>query len=133
MTYSRIAVSVTVAGITLTNDGVLTVGTALSGGGTLLQDASSILSIGGTSGITGLDAFTNTPNVVNFNGAGQTVNSNDYNNLILGGSGAKTLQGGTATISGNLELSGTATTATVADLDIDGNLIIGDGTTFAGG
>lgn len=70
-------------------------------------------------------------NTVNYNGAGaQTVRSNTYQNLILSGSGVKTLQAGTTTIGGNLTLSGTASTTTVVALAITGNLVIGDGTTF---
>jgi Secretion system C-terminal sorting domain len=70
-------------------------------------------------------------NTVNYNGAGaQTIRTGNYQNLILSGSGVKTLQGGTTAIGGNLTLSGTASTTTVIGLTIAGNLNIGDGTTF---
>jgi hypothetical protein len=70
---------------------------------------------------------------VNYNRAGtQTVAglSPTYGNLILSGSGAKTLSTGTTTISGSLTLSGTATSTTVVGLAITGNLNVGSGTTF---
>ncbi|MGD0038744.1 MAG: hypothetical protein ABSC53_15770 [Bacteroidota bacterium] len=112
-----------------TNNSTLTVTTALSGASTLTQGASSTLNIGGTSGITGLDASTNA-NTVNYTGAGQTIHSNNYNNLTLSGSGTDVLQTGTTTISGNLTLSGTVTTTTVVGLAISGNLVVGSGTTL---
>jgi cell division septation protein DedD len=119
---------VTVSG-TYTNNGTLTVSTALAGVGGVTQGTSATLNIGGTSGITTLTA-TATDNTVNYSGAGQTVHNNNYYHLTLSGSLAKTLQTGTTTISGNLVLSGTATATTVVGLAISGNLVIGDGTTF---
>jgi hypothetical protein len=71
-----------------------------------------------------------TGSIVNYSGAGQTVASNNYYNLSFSGSGTKTLQTGTTTISGNLSLSGTASASTVVGLSINGNLSIGDGSTF---
>jgi len=115
-----------------TNNSTLTVSTALSGAGTLTQGASSTLNIGGTSGITGLDASTNA-NTVNYTGAAQTVKAVAYKTLGLSGSGAKTLQAGTTTISGNLTLSGTATTTGVVGLTIGGTVTLGSGTAFTAG
>ena len=124
--------SVTVGGITLTNNNSLTVATALSGtGGTLSQTAGSTLNIGGTSGISTLTA-TATGNTVNYNGTAQTVKATTYYNLTLSGSGAKTLTG-LSTINGDFTLSGTATAAAAAALTIGGNVTIGSGTTFTGG
>ncbi|HEU5290979.1 MAG TPA: hypothetical protein VFU05_10075, partial [Cyclobacteriaceae bacterium] len=121
--------SITVTGITLTNDNTLTVGTALSGTGTLLQGSGAVLNIGGTSGITNIDAVTNT-NTVNYTGTAQTIKSVNYSNLSFSGSGAKTLGTGTVSISSNLTLSGTVSTTTVVGLSIGGNLDIGNNTTF---
>ncbi|MFN9581041.1 MAG: beta strand repeat-containing protein, partial [Bacteroidota bacterium] len=61
--------------------------------------------IGGTSGITTLTA-TASGNTVNYTGTTQTVKVTGYSNLILSGSGTKTL--GATTISSNLSISGTA-------------------------
>ncbi|MBV5282676.1 MAG: hypothetical protein JZU53_09630 [Paludibacter sp.] len=102
--------SVTITG-TYTNNGTLTVGTALSGAGSLTQAANATLNIGGTSTITGLTA-TNTGNTVNYTGAAQNIHSNDYYNLTFSGSGAKTAAAG---------------------LTIGGTVNIGSGTTFDGG
>ncbi len=122
--------NVTVTGVTLTNNNTLTVSAALSGAtGTLTQSANAILNIGGTSGIGTLIA-TGTDNTVSFTGAAQTVNNGNYENLVLSGSGAKTLQTLTYTVYKDLTLSGTATTATVVGFAVGGNLNIGNGTTF---
>jgi hypothetical protein len=115
---------------TYTNNGTLTVGTSLTGTGTLTNGAAGTLNIGDESTITVLTA-TAAGNTVNYNKSGaQTVNSNNYYHLILSGSGAKTLQAGTTTIGGNLTMSGAATTTTVVGLGINGNLNIGNGTTI---
>jgi len=129
LTGTFIIPSVTVTTITLTNNGTLTVGTALEGTGGLTQAANAALNIGGTSGITTLTA-TNTGNTVNYTGAGQKIHSNNYYHLTLSGSGTDVLQTLTTTISGTLTLSGTVFTTTVVGLTITGNLAIGDGTTF---
>jgi Domain of unknown function DUF11 len=121
--------NLTVTGITLTNNNSLTVATALAGTGGLTQAVNASLELDGSSAITTLTA-TNTGNTVNFAGAGQTVNNNNYYNLLLSGSGTVTLQTGTTTISGTLTLSGTVSVTTVIGLGIGGNLIIGDGTSF---
>jgi hypothetical protein len=98
--------SVTVTGITLTNNNTLTVATALIGTGGLTQAASATLNIGGTSTITTLTA-TNTGNTVNYTGAAQTVKAVAYSNLILSGSGAKSMLTGTSvSTNGNLNITG---------------------------
>ncbi|MEI8272782.1 MAG: hypothetical protein WCG08_09175, partial [Paludibacter sp.] len=122
----------TVTTVALTNTGTITATTALSGTGSVVQGATGILNIGGTSGITTLTA-TAAGNNVNYTGVAQTVKSTNYYHLTLGGSGIKTLQTGTTTIGGNLTLSATASTTTVANLSIGGNLTVGTGTTFTQG
>ena len=77
--------------IVVLNNNTLTVSTALSGAGTLRQAASSYLYITGTSGITTLDATTNTPNTVDYNGAAQTIHTNNYSNLTVSAAGVKTM------------------------------------------
>jgi hypothetical protein len=84
--------SVTVTTVTLTNNGTLTVGTALAGSGGLTNGAAGTLNIGGTSGITTLTA-TAAGNTVNYAGAAQTVKATIYVNLGLSGTGAKTTTG----------------------------------------
>ena len=111
-------------GLTLTNNGVLTVSDSLGGGGTLLQAANSTLNIGGTSAIAILNA-TNSGNTVNYTGGVQTIKGTDYQNLGLSGSGAKSLNTSTDNIFENLTLSGTVTTIAIDDLTIGGSLSIG--------
>jgi hypothetical protein len=123
-----VATLLTVTGVTLTNNGAITASTALSGTGGVAQGTTGFLYIGGTSGIATLTA-TATGNTVNYNGAAQTVHSNNYYNLTLSGSGTDVLQAGTTTVGDSLVLSGTVTVTTVVGLTI-GNLVIGDGTTF---
>ena len=101
--------NVTVTGVTLTNNGTLTVSTALGGSGGLTQGVNATLNIGGTSAITTLTALNN-GNTVNFSGAAQSVNVSSYYNLTISGSGNKTMMGN-ATVGGTLTL--TAGTFTV--------------------
>jgi hypothetical protein len=124
--------SVTVTGITLTNNNTLTVGTALAGTGGLTQAANATLNLGGTSAITTLTA-TNTGNTVNYTGAAQTVHANNYYHLTLSGSGTDVLQTGTTTISGNLALSGTVSVTGVIGVTVGGTVTLGSGTTFTAG
>ncbi|MEI6753311.1 MAG: T9SS type A sorting domain-containing protein [Paludibacter sp.] len=122
--------SVTVTSPTvLTNNGTLTVGTALIGTGGLTQGSSAILNIGGTSTLTTLTA-TASGNTVNYNASGtQTVNGTaTYYNLTLSGTSAKTLASTTTSITNNLSIQGTASATTVVGLSIGGNLSVGDGT-----
>ena len=103
--------NITITGITLTNNGSLTIGTALAGTGGLTQGlATSALNLGGTSGITTLTAAVN-GNLVNFSGAAQTVNPTSYSNLTLSGSGTKTTAG--ITVNVVLSMEGTATLSAV--------------------
>jgi hypothetical protein len=126
--------SVTVAGaaVSLTNTNALTIGTALSGTGTLVQGGNSVLTLGGTSAITNLNASA-AGNTVTYSGTNQTVHGNSYQILDFSGSGTKTLQAGTTVIGGNLTLSGTVSTTGVAGLAIGGTVTIGAGTTFTSG
>lgn len=127
-TNSTTIQNVTVAGVTLTNTGTLTVGGALTGTGGVTN--AGTLNIGGTAGITTLES-TDPASTVNFNAAGaQTVVAGLYNNLTLSGSGAKALQSGIFTIGGNLIVGGTTSTVSVEDTLINGNLVVGDGASF---
>jgi hypothetical protein len=119
--------SVTVTGVTLTNNNTagLTIATALSGTGGLTQGSDAILNIGGTSGITTLTA-TASGNTVNFTGGAQTVKATTYNDLSLSGSGTKTITS-LSTINNDLSLSGTAAATTATALAIGGDLNVGTG------
>lgn len=101
------ALTVTGAAIRLTNNGTITASTALSGTGGIIQGAAGVLNIGGTSGITTLDASTNAGNLVNYTGAAQTGKVTTYNKLTLSGSNTKTFAT-TPTVNGILSMEGTA-------------------------
>ena len=114
---------VRVTGITLTNNGTLTVSTSLAGTGGLTQGVNATLNIGGTSAITTLTA-SNNGNTVNFSGAAQSVNSVSYYNLLISGSGNKTM-------SGNVSIEGTLT-LTAGTFTVGANTLTLNGPTIAG-
>jgi hypothetical protein len=107
---------------TYTNNGTLTVNTALSGSGTLTQGTSGILNIGGSSGITNL-AATASPNTVSYTSTSgaQTVRAITYHHLTINKSGQTATLGGAVTVNGNLAISA----GTLAD---GGYQITGNGT-----
>ena len=118
--------SATVTGITLTNNGTLSITTALAGNGGLTQGANDNLSLGGTTTITTLTA-TASGNTVVYNGAAQTVKGITYQNLNLDGSGTKTL-GAATTTNGTLTVNnGVGFALSTFLLTINGDLI-SDGT-----
>ena len=105
----------------------------LTGTGTLTVGSTGTLLVGGASNFpTGFTTTTlSAGSTVNYDNAGiQTVSGINYSNLILSGTGAKTLQAGTTTLSGSLTLSGTASATLVANLGIAADLNIGSGTSL---
>ena len=75
------------------------------------------------------------PNTVEFNGSNQTiVNANGltqgFYNLILSGTGTKTMPDTEFNIAGNLTITGTTTAIVDSIVNIAGNLIIEQGATF---
>jgi len=118
----------------LTVDGTLDVNTYnLVGTGTMTVTGTGSLLIGGASNFpTGFTTSTlNSGSTVNYDNTGaQTISGIAFSNLSLSGSGIKTLQTGTTSISGNLILSGTAITTAVVNLSIAGDLNIGSGTSM---
>jgi len=122
--------SITVTGITLNNNAsTLTVDTGLEGTGTFVQNsAPSVLNLGGTSGITTLNAsLANT--TVNYDGTGsQTINgTTTYYNLGILGSGTKTLQASTTAINGATTVSSTLSIAAAASRTFNGQVTINSG------
>jgi len=134
--------SLTMSATTTTRNNIIniTTGTLTINGALNTGTSGCQINITGSGNLNINGAFTSNPTIttsagstVTYGFAGnQTVDATTYSNLILSGSGAKTLQTGT-TINGNLSLLGTATTAAVANLTIGGDVIIGAGTTFAAG
>jgi hypothetical protein len=97
---------------------IRTAGT-LNGGSSLLKIGTNISGTGGT--------FTANAGTVEWNAAGaQTIASVTYNNLILSGSGAKSITSGTTVVSGNLSISGTALASLANGLNMSvGSLTLG--------
>ena len=122
---SSLTTSALTIGGTMTNNGALTVLTTLSGVGTLTQGASGYLYLGDPNpGITTLNTST-AGNTVNYNSAGaQTIRSATYSNLILSGSGTKTLTSGGITTNGALTLE-SGITFNIADVTytLDGDFV----------
>jgi hypothetical protein len=128
---TAISIPATTISGTYTNNGILTVNTALAGSGTLTQGVGSTLNIGGTSTISTLSAGSNS-NTVNYTGASQTILPISYYHLTLSGSGTATLTG-ISTINGNLTTSGTVTVNAATGLTIGGNVSIGSTSGFVAG
>ena len=108
---------------TITNNGTVSVSTALTGAGTLTNGASGTLNYAGAGAIVPTLNASIAGNTVNYSGAAQTVKVTTYNNLVLSGSGLKTMAGGITAIdvsidpyggSAQANLSGNSTTITLA-------------------
>ena len=116
----------------------LTVSTALEGAGTFTQGSNAMLTYTATAvpAVTTLTASAS-GNTVNYSGSAQTIKLPSgspaiYFHLTLSTSGTKTLPATAMTVSGNLTLSGTASTTAAAALTVTGNVVIGSGTTLDG-
>lgn len=124
---------ITVTGVALSNNGAISINTALAGTGTFTQIAGATLNLGGTSAITSLQA-TALNNTVNFTGlAAQTINAINYHHLGLSGGGVKTLSELTRTIAGNMSVSGTSSLTGVIGLTINGSVNVNAGASFVTG
>ena len=123
--------------VTVTNNGVVTstnTGTAINGSNanslwvnndTLNYAGSSIMTTGGLTANA-------SPNLVNYNGNGQTVKAVTYYNLTLSGTNTKTITG-VSTINGDFTFAGSASATASTAITIGGNLTLGSGTTFNAG
>ena len=119
---------ITVTGVTLANNGNLTVSTTLTGSGTFANGtgpaSTATLTLGmQTVGINNLTAGVS-GNSVLYNRAGnQTIErpaGSTYHHLVLDGSGTKTVPGGTIAINGNMTIdAGVTYNGTTNDPDID--------------
>jgi autotransporter-associated beta strand protein len=110
-----------------------------SAGGTLTIANGATLKVGGT------NTFPNNysahsigcTSTIEYSGTNQTIadlnSSQAYGNLVLSGSGTKTLQVGTTNICNDFTTSGTCSTTGVVGLTIGRNITIGSGTTFIAG
>ncbi|MDR3653863.1 MAG: hypothetical protein P4L34_12950 [Paludibacter sp.] len=104
-------------------------------GANLENRTNSIMRIGNIVTNNGIWNTALLPNTVEFNGSDQTVlNTNGSNqgfyNLILSGSGIKTMPESAFSIAGDFTLTGTATVTADSTMTIGGNLTIDNGATF---
>ena len=106
---------------------------------TYVQILSGVLiGVAGTVTNSGIFDCGTTNNTVNYNGAIQSVvNPNaatpGYYNLILSGTGTKTLPVTALSVAGDFTTSGTATATAGAAMTLGGDIIIGEGSAFATG
>jgi len=108
-------------------------------GGTLTIASGALIKIAGTNTFPSnytthsIDCTSTTE----YSGTNQTIanlnSSQNYGNLILSGSGSKTLQTGTTTICNNFTITGTANTTGITGLTIGGNVLIDATASFTAG
>lgn len=100
--------------------------------------AGSVMRIAGTLTNNATLRLASVENTVEYNGDNQTVlNPNGstagYYNLILSGSGTKTMPATALNIYGDFTVSGTATVSFIESFDVDGNMTTTSGTTVSTG
>ena len=110
----------------------------IAAGAGLTPESGNIMRIAGTLTNNGTLRAALLPNTIEFNGTNQTViNPNGltpgYYNLILSGSGTKTMPGTALAVYGDFTLSGTVSAIAGAAMTIAGSVTIGDGSTFSTG
>jgi len=127
--------------VTFTGNGATYSGTSnfynlvINSGADLENRSNSILRIGNTVTNNGIWDTALLPNTVEFNGTDQTVyNTNGSNqgfyNLILSGSGTKTMPESVFSIAGDFTVTGAAIAIADSTFTIGGNLTIDNGATF---
>ncbi|MFZ4546625.1 MAG: T9SS type A sorting domain-containing protein [Bacteroidales bacterium] len=111
-----------------------TIGDITNQAGSTMKIAGSITRSGLGTGKWHADLFGAT---IEYNGGDQTIihpdGTPDYHHLTLSGSGTKTMPASALSLHGNLTLAGTASATALGAMQINGNLTIGAGTTFATG
>lgn len=155
VTYNNLSINNTsAAGATLSNAAItasnvtgnllvgdINTGSTFDNGGfaiTLASGKTFTVANGSTFKLSGTSTMTTAPggktfgptSTVNYSGSAQTVTSETYGNLILSGSGIKTMPSATTTVAGNFTISGTASATALAAVNTAGNFTIGSGATF---
>jgi len=109
----------------------------IADGATLNLTTNNTMRIAGVLSLstTGILNAAGSQNTVEYNGTAQTVvlpnaATTGYYNLILSGSGAKTLPSFPLAIYGNMEINGTATVNAYDNITVLGNLTLSSGTTY---
>lgn len=106
--------------------------TGSNGSATITFTGAGLLRLGGAFLNSNNCTFTAGTGTVEYMGAGQTVGDFNYFNLTLSGSGTKDLTN-VNTIDGNFVMSGTAAASAADNIDINGSVTLGSGTSFTAG
>lgn len=133
---ATLAGNISIAGNLNVAAGILDLSTALadrsSSGGVINVSDGATLKIGGNNTFPA-NYTTHTlgsTSTVEYSGSSQNATNESYGHLTLSGTGTTSLPGTALSIAGNLTLSGSATANTGAGVTVNGNLMIGSGTTF---
>jgi fibronectin-binding autotransporter adhesin len=134
-----LASAVKVAGNATIMNGTLDCGAYVlsrkTNGGTLSVGNGGTLKIGGVNGMP--TSFTTRTfaalSTVEYSGSNQSVSAEAYGNLVLSGSGTKTLPGTALTLAGSFTMKGTASATAAATIAVNGNFSLGTGTSFNAG
>ncbi|MFC1980219.1 beta strand repeat-containing protein [Chloroflexota bacterium] len=111
----------------------------IDSGAKLTMGSDSTMRIGGAMTNNGVwSVWEGTHNTIEYNGGIQTVLKPNgptpgYHTLILSGSGAKTMPGTSLSLEDEFIISGTASAAAGAGMNIGGSFTVGPGTTFTAG
>jgi hypothetical protein len=110
-----------------------------SSGGTLTISDGALLRIGGTNSLPSnySSHVIGCNSTITYYGTNQTVanilSPSTYGDLILSGSGTKTLQVGTNAICSDFEMSGTVSATAAEGISFGGDVLVGSGATLIGG
>lgn len=103
-------------------------GTVTLTAGTLLGGNSLTYISGNVSKTSG--SFTPEASTIDFNGAAQTISISLFNNLILSGSGTKSISATSGTITQNFTLKGTTSYTSIVNWTINGNVSVEETSTL---
>jgi len=118
-------------GATVTNNGQVHVDNTngITGTGAFVQGTNAVVTNSGPFLPSGSLTASASPNLIDYNGAAQTVKATTYHNLILSGSGTKDITG-LSTINGSFTLNGSASATATTGLTIGGDVTLQSGTSF---
>jgi hypothetical protein len=131
--------SLTMAATTTTRNNIITInsGTLDVAGAFTTGTTGCQINLTGAGNLIVGGGFNNSPTLttatgstVHYHSSNESILGTNYYNLMLDGTGTKTLRTGTTAVNGDFILRGTASTTMVRALTIGGNLDVGDGTSL---
>ncbi|NVO18418.1 MAG: T9SS type A sorting domain-containing protein [Bacteroidetes bacterium] len=110
----------------------------IASGASLTPETGNVMRIAGTLTNNGILRAAMLPNTIEFNGADQVIImpnglTTGYYNLVLSGSGTKSIPSGALDIYGNMIVTGTTNCSAGTDLSIHGNFTVESGASFTTG